>query len=503
MTTILRPYQKKIVKETSEFYQDGQKAVLMQKATGAGKTRTAAYIVEKYSSTGRQVLWLVHRDELLMQAAMTFAENGIRHRVVAAKSSERAIRAEQFREFSKCHVDDSAQVVVASIQTIVRRKDKIDWLQPSQIVADEAHLSLSTTWREVISWWPDARLLGLTATPTRLDGQSFNRKEGGLYDVMVQGPSPAELMRWGNLATYELYAPPLEFKKGVKQKIKGGDFDAKTLAEEFDTPVIYGDVVDHYRRYSHGKPAIGFCPTVAVSEKFAQAFRDAGYRAIALDGCTDDAIRRRSLKQLATGEMDVIMSVSILVEGTDVPYATTALWLRRTQSLSMYLQGTGRVLRPHPDKECAIILDFVGVTKLHGYPDDDREWSLSGKVKRTRRESDEEDVGIQTCPKCRALHPPAPACPKCGHEYSPTERREIEQVAGNLEKVTSEQRDANRAAREAEKLAAKRARGKEEGECETLEDWIELAKRREYKFPIAWAKHRHKHMKPRQRAAAE
>lgn len=489
MATVLRPYQKRVVKEASDFYQMKKLAVLMQMPTGAGKTRTAGYIVEKYAATQRQVLWLVHRDELLMQAAMTFAENGVRHRVVASKSSERAIRAEEFREFSRCYVDDKAVVVVASIQTIVRRKGKLPWLKPSQIVADECHLSLSATWREVIGWWHDARLLGLTATPWRLDKQSFARAEGGLYDEIVIGPSPGELMRQGSLADYELYAPPIAFKTGVKQKIKGGDFDPKTLEAEFDTPVIYGDVVAHYRKYSHGKPAIGFCPTVAVSEKFAEAFRSAGYRAIALDGCTDDAIRRRSLKQLANGELDVIMSVSILVEGTDVPYATTALWLRRTQSLSMYLQGTGRVLRPHPKKERAIILDFVGVTKIHGYPDDEREWSLSGECKRTRN-SDGEDVKIQTCPSCYAIHPPLPACPRCGHEYTPKERREIEQVAGDLIRVTAEQREADRLAREAEKKAERQKRNYEERQAESLEGLIELAKSRGYKFPVQWAKHK-------------
>lgn len=491
MATVLRAYQKRIVKETSEHYQAKRLAVLMQLPTGGGKTRTAGYIVEKYSATGRQVLWLVHRDELLMQAAMTFAENGIQHRIVASKSSERAIRAEEFREFARCYVNDKALVVVASIQTIVRRKGKLPWLQPSQIVADEAHLSLSATWREVISWWPEARLLGLTATPTRLDKQSFARTEGGLYDELVIGPPPGELMAQGSLAQYEVYAPPISFKVGVKQKIKGGDFDPKTLEQEFDTPVIYGDVIDHYRQYSHGKPAIAFCPTVAVSERFAQAFRDAGYRAIALDGQTDDAIRRRSLKQLASGEMDVIFSVSIVVEGTDVPYATTAMWLCRTMSLSKYLQGTGRVLRPHPMKKHAIIMDFVGVTKLHGYPDDEREWSLSGEVKRSRA-ANGDDVKVQTCPSCFALHPPAPECPRCGHEYSAKERREIEQVAGTLVRVSAEQKEAERRQREAEKEAERRKRRSQEGQAKTLEDLIELAKERGYQYPVQWAKHRFK-----------
>lgn len=444
--TTLRPYQFGIVREISQHYQAGQMAVLLQMPTGSGKTRTAAYIVEKYASTGRQVLWLVHREELLMQAAMTFAEQGVRHKLVCATTSERAIKVAEFREFGRSFVASDAMVVIASIQTLVRRLDALTWLQPSQIVADECHLSLATTWRRVLDHWPQARLLGLTATPVRLDQQSFARKDGGLYDQIVLGPSPADLIEWGSLAKYKLYGPPVRFRDDVKLHRKGGDFDTKDLEKEMDTPVIYGDVIGHYAALSKGKPAIAFCPTVATAERFAQAFRDAGYRAIALDGQTDDAVRRRSLQQLGRGELDVVTSVSILVEGTDVPFATTALMLRRTESLSLYLQAVGRVMRPHPDKEHAIILDFVGVTGIHGYPDDEREWSLEGRPKRKSRAANdnEPDVLIKTCPKCFAIHKPAPVCPSCSFEYPVKERREMQQVEGTLQEITDEAKEALR-----------------------------------------------------------
>lgn len=525
MTTVLRPYQKTVVREISDLYKSHDKpddyglGVMLQMSTGAGKTRTAGYIVDKYSSTGRQVLWLVHRDELLMQAAMTFAENGIRHRMVCSASSERAIKAEEFREFGRSYVDQNAMVVVASIQTIVRRVnraaeakaagkvdariDTLEWLNPSQIVADEAHLSLAATWRIVIGKWPKARLLGLTATPTREDKQSFARADGGLYDNLVEGPPPGDLIAWGNLAEYEVYGPPVHFKKGVKLKMKKGDFDGKSLEEEFDGPLIYGDVIGHYRQYSHGKPAIGFCPTVKVAQKFAQEFCNAGYRAIALDGETDDTVRRRALKQLATGEIDVIMSVDILIEGTDVPYATTCIFLRRTKSLRIYLQAVGRVLRPHPLKDRAIILDFVGVTHEHGYPDDDREWSLTGEVKRRRRAANDNgpDVRIMTCPQCFAIHPPEPQCPRCGHQYTAKERQDIKQVEGNLVHVTAEDRARQRAEKEAEKLRQQQARKREESQCVTLEDFEKLAEQRGYQYGKAWAKKRFE-LRSRRRNAA-
>ena len=435
----LRPYQSAMVREVSGHYQAGRQGVLMQSATGSGKTRTAAHIVQKYATTGRQVLWLVHREELLLQSAMTFAEQGIKHRMVCATSSERAIKAQQFRELGRTFVDNTAVVVIASIQTIVRRLDALPWLNPSQIIADECHLSLAATWRRVLATWPRARLLGLSATPVRLDQQSFARKDGGLYDALVLGPPVADLIAAGNLAKYKVYAPPIHLREDVKLHHKGGDWDAKDLEKELDAPVIYGDVIGHYAHLSAGKPAIAFCPTVASAERFAQAFRDAGYRAIALDGGTDDTVRRKSLQQLGRGELDVVTSVSILVEGTDVPYATTALMLRRTESLSLYLQAVGRVLRPHPDKQHAIILDFVGVTAIHGFPDEPRDWSLDGTERKTRAANDNEpEVKIQTCDKCFAVHLPAPVCPSCGHEYPIRQRREMQQVDGTLEEITPE-----------------------------------------------------------------
>jgi DNA repair protein RadD len=442
----LRGYQRELVRQVSQAYQAGQRGVLMQSATGSGKTRTGTYIVEKYASTGRQVLWLVHREELLMQAAMVFAEAGVRHRLVCAASSERAIKAQQFREHGRSFVSTDGLVVIASIQTLVRRLDALPWLQPAQIVADECHLSLAATWRRVLDHWPSARLLGLTATPTRLDRQSFARADGGLYDVLVSGPAIADLVGWGNLAKFKVYAPPVHFAEGVKLRTKGGDYDTRDLEAEMNTPVIYGDVIGHYEALSKGKPAIAFCPTVATAERFAQAFRDAGYRAIALDGETDDGVRRRSLQKLGRGELDVVTSVSILTEGTDVPYATTALMLRRTQSLSLYLQAVGRVLRPHPDKEHAIILDFVGVVALHGMPDEPREWTLEGEGKRSKaaKADDEPPVVIATCPKCFTYHRPAPVCPNCGHQYEVKARREMEQVEGTLQEITDAQAEALR-----------------------------------------------------------
>ena len=452
MTIKLRPYQINVVREISQHYQAGLQGVLLRSATGSGKTRTASFIVQKYTTSARQVLWLVDQEELLDQAAMTFAEYGIEHQLVCSDSTRRSIIAHEFSEFGRSWVKPGAPAIVASVQTLVRRLDgptwhadwKMAWLNPFQIVADECDLSLATTWRKVIGFWPQARLLGLTATPIRMDRQSFARPDGGLYDVMVRGPDEAWLIDQGFLARYDAYHPDVHLVEGVADltKTRGDDYDPQELEKELDAPKVYGEVTEHYRKYSHGKPAIAFCPTVASAEKFAAAFRAAGYRAQALDGETDDGVRRRAVKALGRGEIDVLTGVGLLVKGVDIPYATTAIWLRRTKSLRIFMQGTGRVLRPHPDKDRALILDCVGVIEEHGLPHWEREWGLQPPDKKKRRAAndDEPDVVARVCPKCRGYHKPGEkrndegheVCPRCGHVYPLRAQREMKQVDAGL-----------------------------------------------------------------------
>lgn len=487
----LRDYQKAVVKGVSEAFQQGKQGVIMQMATGAGKTASAAYIVEKYSQTGRVVLWLVHREELLLQASMTFAKMGIQHQLIAADTTARKCKVVQFKHLGKVFLCQKSVVYIASVQTLIRRLPQYANLNPAQIIADECHLSLNKTFRTIIGAWPEARLLGLTATPTREDKQQFSRDQGGLYDDMICGPQPYTLIEAGMLCDYDLYIPPIRMKISQNIAMKGKDYDPNALDEDFkNSPDVYGDVIDHYRKLSHGKPAIGFCPTVERAREFTDRFCAAGYRAKLLEGGTDPAERYQTLEDLANGQVDVVMSVDILIEGTDVPLATTVLCLRKTKSLRIYLQSIGRVLRPHPLKEKAIILDFVGVSHIHGYPDDHREWSLNGEVKRRAKPKKEDDDGIArliTCPECFRAHEPAPACPKCGHEYTAKESREIVVVEGDLVKI---ERQAVIKKAEEDQIA-KTVKRMEEVNCKTLEDWITLAKQREYRFPIQWATKRY------------
>jgi superfamily II DNA or RNA helicase len=357
----------------------------------------------------------------------------------------------------------------------------LPWLNPAQIVADECHLSLAETWTKVINYYPDSRLLGLTATPCRLDGKPFDRKLGGLYDVLVHGPKVSDLIKWGNLANYKYFCPPVKFRD-TKIRKKGFDWDAEDLEAQLLDPVVYGDVIKHYEHLSKGKPAIGFCPTVKSAQKYAEEFTNAGYRAISLDGNTDDAIRRESLQELGRGELDVIFSVSLLIEGTDVPYATTAILLRRTESEVIFLQSIGRVLRPHPLKDFAIILDFVGNFYKHGYPCDDREWSLSGTVKNKSQNFDR-DIKLKTCENCGMVYKNLDFCPGCGWKNKPRLRSVMkEDKTGELiliDRINKQQQEVLKVEKKQERAKAK-----------TLQELLMIEKMRGYKKGWAYNVHR-------------
>lgn len=376
-------------------------------------------------------------------------------------------------------------VQVASVQTLIRRLQKFPMhYQFDLIVVDEAHHATAGSWRKVIELLPNAKLLGVTATPIRSDGQGLGAEAGGVFDAMVEGPTMADLIELGYLVRPVVYAPPTALDlTGVRKR--GGDWDAQQVAERMDKPVITGSAVGHYRKLAHNKPAIAFCASVAHAQHVAAEFRAAGYVAQSIDGNMLDTERKAAIEGLATGKIHVLTSCDIISEGTDIPVVEVAILLRPTQSLSLYIQQVGRALRTAPGKDKAIILDHVGNVLRHGMPDEERDWSLDGSPRTSRAANDNQLESVRQCPKCYAAHRPAPVCPQCGHQYEIKERQ-IEQVEGQLQEMTAEQVEAMR-----------REKRREEGNARTLEDLQELARKRGY--APGWAYNR---WKARQKRAA-
>jgi len=450
----LRPYQSVAVESVRNAFRTGKKRPLLVAPTGAGKTVIFSYITHHAFVKGHRTTILVHRAELLTQTHKALVKMGVPHGLVAAGKTP----------------DPTQLVQVASVQTLVRRLDK--FTTPDLIIVDEAHHACAGSWQKVMDAYPDAKILGVTATPQRLDGKGLS----SAFDDLIRGPEVHDLISQGFLCRPIYYAPSTVDMSGAKTT--AGDYNKAEAEQRVDKPTITGDAVTHYQRLCPGSPAVAFCTSIKHAEHVAQAFNAAGYKAAVLDGNLDPVERASRVHALANGRLHVLTSCDIISEGFDLPVVATAILLRPTQSLSLHLQQIGRVLRPAPGKERAIILDHVGNCLRHGLAEEVREWSLDGAKKRKKKDASDDVTAHRQCPQCFAVHLPAPICPQCQHVYALKERTP-EQVAGTLHQLQVDM----------EALKAIRERKMQQGKAQSLDDLIALGKARGYKNPVAWAKH--------------
>lgn len=336
--------------------------MLYQLATGAGKTVVFAAVLDGAVRKGRRCAVLVHRRELVKQAAAKLADAGVPHGVVAAGLD----------------CDHDAPVLVLSVQTAARRLDRLPVFD--FVVIDEAHHAVAATWRMLLERWPDAKVLGVTATPVRADGKGLGVAAGGLFDALVIGAPVSELQGEGYLARVRCFVPARQIDtSGLRTRL--GDFEAGALADR--ASAVTGDAVVEYRRHADHLPAIAYGCTVAHAFSIAEAFCHAGYRAACVHGGMraderDALIGGLGKPRDQAGAIEVLASCDLISEGLDVPAIGAVLMLRPTQSLALALQQIGRGMRPAPGKSHLVVLDHAGNALRHGLPEHPRAWSLDG-----------------------------------------------------------------------------------------------------------------------------
>ena len=405
----LRSYQIKAIDSLRySFNTKGKKSPLLVMPTGAGKTVVFAAISKAISQNEKNVLILVHRRELIDQASKKLKNIGVNHGVIASK-----------------YESSQNNIQIASVQTLVRRL-VTNTFNPNYIIIDEAHHAAAGSWRKIIEHYKDAYKIGCTATPIRLDGRGL----ADYFDDLVKGPGVAKLIKDKYLAPYKVFAPPLKINLD-KVKTLGGDYQKKELEKQIDTVDIIGDAVQQYKKHADGLPAIAFCISIKHATDVCNKFKDAGYKAAIVHGEMKVDDRDEAIKGLGNGKIQILTSVDVISEGTDVPDVSAAILLRPTKSEGLYLQQVGRVLRPKEGKT-AIILDHVNSTRTHGFVDDKREWSLHSQKKKKKK--GEVAPHVETCKKCFATYKPTPVCPVCGYQAENRERF-IKQEEGELEEL--------------------------------------------------------------------
>ena len=443
----LRPYQLQAVADLRWAFGQGRRSSLLVMPTGSGKTVVFVEIARSATIKSKSTLILVHRRELIKQASSKLTAAGVQHGIIAAGFTP-----------------SEHKVQIASVQTLVRRLTTTDF-NPDLIIIDEAHHAAGgTSWAKIIEHFHRARRIGVTATPSRLDGRGL----GSHFDTLVSGPSVEQLVNGGFLSPHKVFAPPM-LADLSQVKTRAGDYANDQLSQAMDRPTVTGDAVDHYRRLADGLPAIAFCCSVKHATSVCESFKAAGYRAKLVTGNMPMDERDEAISGLADGRTQVLCSVDVVSEGTDVPAVSAAILLRPTQSESLYLQQVGRILRPQNGK-IAIVLDHVGSTRKFGFIDDRRDWSLESKPKRQRK--DEPAPSVRQCPKCFAAFKPQPECPCCGHIFQ-AKTRELSHKEGELHEM---RREATRERQEKRKKV---------GMARTLPELLALAKEKGYKS--GWA----------------
>ncbi len=399
----MRPYQVEAISSLRKEVLSGNKRIVLQAPTGSGKTLVASALIQGAVAKGKKVLFLAPRRELVYQCSDKLAKLGVRHGIIMAGE-----------------IPDTAAVQVACVPTLharAVRREKIPLPAADLVIADECHLFLAETFAGILQKYQDRTLIGLTATPARGDGRGL----GEIFQSIVPVSSVAGLVELGYLVPQVYYSPSVPDLAGIK--IRAGDYAEDQLERRMDTPKLVGDIVTNWSRLARDRQTVVFASGVAHSIHLRDEFRLAGVSAEHLDGTTPLDERADILRRVETGDVQVLCNCMVCCYGWDSPTVSCCVLARPTKSIVLYLQMAGRVLRPAPGKESAVILDHSGIVQELGFVDEEQPWSLDGKEKIQERKaaSATKKPKPVTCPECKFMFRMASECPRCG--WKPASRK--------------------------------------------------------------------------------
>jgi DNA repair protein RadD len=436
MSADLRPYQVEAIEDCRRQVSAGNRRIIQVAPTGAGKTIIGTRIIEGTVAKGRRALLIAHTREIIAQTSDKLSAEGIEHGIIQAGFQPR-----------------DASVQIATVQTLssrAMRSRRMELPPADLLIVDECQHATAQTWRKIIESYPQAVLIGLTATPCRGDGRGL----GGIFDVIVECPQVAELISEGYLVGTRVFAPAEPDLSGVRTR--AGDFVEEQLAERMDQDVLVGDIVTHWLKLGERRKTVCFAVNVQHSIHIRDEFVKAGVRAEHIDGSTPKPERDAALARLASGETELVTNCMVLTEGWDLPAVACCILARPTKKMGLYRQMVGRVLRPAPDKSNAIVLDHAGATFRHGFVEDKVEWTLDPEKQATSPTHAARLAGgyksrFLDCIKCGSIRVAGERCQHCGH--LPQRRGDaVEYVDGDLAFVDRKSRRAEKFSDPAERL---------------------------------------------------
>lgn len=340
----LRPYQAEAKQAILAAWDEGFRKALLVLPTGCGKTVVFASVTETQVNKGRRVLIMAHRGELLEQAADKLRQaSGLDSVLEKAEST--------------CLGSD-IPVTVGSVQSLAQEKRLARFPHDyyDDIIVDEAHHCLSDTYKRVLDHFPNANVLGVTATPDRGDMKNL----GEYFDSLAYEYSMAKAIREGYLCPVRAQLIPLVLDI-ANVGISSGDFAAGEIGSALE-PYLE-QIAREMTVYCKGRKTVVFLPLIATSQKFCAMLNEAGLRAAEVHGNSID--RTETIMDFERGKYDVLCNSMLLTEGWDCPAVDCIVILRPTKVRSLYQQMVGRGMRLSPGKENLLLLDFLWMTSRH------------------------------------------------------------------------------------------------------------------------------------------
>ena len=351
------------------------RSVMAQMPTGTGKTYLLTAVIDSFvSHNPMEKVWIVaHRRELVSQIDET---------------------VRKFHSYSASNTSSLLSSVKAvSIQWLSKHYDEIEE-EPGMIVIDEAHHALAKTYKEMWERFPNAKFLGLTATPCRLNGKGFT----DLFDILVQSWSVPEFISKGRLATYDFVSIKSD---GVTQRLidslqkrgADGDYQNKEMDMLLNKKPSIERLYRSLEEFGKDRKGIVYAINISHAQKITKLYQENGVKAIAIDSKTPATERQQDIEAFKKGDIQVLVNVDIFSEGFDCPDVEFVQLARPTLSLAKYLQMVGRGLRVAKGKKNCVIIDNVGLYRVFGLPSQVWNWNamFEGKLKVGKRKETPKD----------------------------------------------------------------------------------------------------------------